>query len=198
MIPSVVWVPVENRYTQILAGRNWDNLYEAERISVRHQLKTGWGLQASGYARLGSELVPIPSIVEHQALGLSTAWGRYETHTMTEDGAAGSARAVHNYSVHVHQPLPATNPAAATISLVVVRKNIQRRAPGNFSPLYDPARGTTTNQPNWYTRSGEVLWSTTTSTENEFGQALAYVDEWLRNREACDSLAALTPQFPNQ
>jgi hypothetical protein len=193
---TLKWILLQERFTEVMAGRSVNVLKEPDRNEIYYQLKSGWGLNTSGYKQIGhpEARTPTPTTLSLTGQALSTKWGRPETFVFSRtlpDNQSADPR-FHSYAVHVHQPLPLDEPYNAVVTLVVIRHKIEQ--PGNrrkSPPLYDPALGLQVEQPTWYTTHGEILWSTPTKDAGDFQAALETADQWLRDRDYCDAFVGL-------
>lgn len=197
------WILLQDRFAEVMAVRSVNVLKESDRNEIYYQLKSGWGLDTSGYKQIGhpQARTPTPTTLSVTGQALSTKWARPETFVFSRtspDNQSADPR-FNSYVVHVHQPSPLDEPHNAVINLVAIRHIIEQ--PGNrrkSPPLYDPYLGLQVERPNWYTQPGEILWSTLVTTVAEFHAALETVNEWLTSRDACDSLAAIALGAPNK
>lgn len=190
------WRTYEDRLTEVLDGRYPAQLTASDIELARQMLHTKWGLAPLGLSPLifaldlsASSGMPLPT---------ESRWAHPSTHTLTEDKPfADSVRTRDNFVLHLFHPNRST-PFEARLTFAIVRKDIQRRGLGRYSPLYDPSTGETTNSPGMFTHSGEVLWTTETANEAQFYDALSEPLYWLSQPEMCQTLASLAPRFPRQ
>lgn len=190
------WRPYEDRLAEVLNGRDPAQLTASDIRSARQTLRAEWGLAPLG-------LTPLMPTLDLRA-SLDTPWPTHSrwahplTHTLTEEGPfVDSSRTRDNFVLHLFHQERRT-PFKARLTFAIVRKDIQRRGLGQFSPLYSPRTGMTTNSPTDFTHSGEALWTTETVNEAQFYDALSEPLYWLSQPEMCQTLASLAPRFPRQ
>lgn len=191
-----VWRSYEDRLAELLNGRDPAALTAEDILGMSPALHVGWGLAPLGLFPLmrTRNLVSQPTF----PWPAQSRWVTPATHSLTEEGPLeNSSREQDNFVAHIFAPDRA-RPFEARLSLAVIRKDIQRRGTGRFSPLYDPSTGQTLNLPTAFTHSGEVLWSKDVTTDGEFYAAARQLRDWLSRREACDVFASMTPRFPRQ